>query len=103
MEAAKQKGREKQAINKPDISFEYRSIFPNCNFWANNNPVRFIERIPMDSFSTVNVCLGCPFSKIPTYVENDDPFDFMKKYDFQALNNCKGAECEWYNTGDKDQ
>lgn len=100
MEAARNAGREKQPQKIPSIDFDYMPIFLNCTFWKHHDPVRYVDRIPMDTCSRVKVCLGCPFSKMPSYVESYDSFDFMKKYDFQALNNCNAAECEWFNTGE---
>ncbi len=101
MEAARKAGSEKQAHKRPSIHYNYMPIFPNCKFWEHHDPVRYVDRIPIDTCFTVKVCLGCPFSRKPTYVDSGDPFDIMNdRFDFQALNNCKGVECEWYNTGE---
>lgn len=98
MEAARTASREKQTKKIPGLHYDYLQIFPNCNFWEHHDPVRYIERVPVEASFSVKVCLGCPFSRKPTYIENTDPFDLLAsdKYDFQALNNCNGAECEWY-------
>lgn len=102
MEAARNKGREKYSQKISKLNYDYMSIFPNCSFWEHHDPVRYIDRIPMDTCFTVKVYLGCPHSQMPTYVDGGDPFDRMHdKYDFQALNNCNGVECEWFNTGDE--
>lgn len=101
MEAARKKCREQQPDQRSRISYDYMPIFPNCTFWEHQDPIRFVDRIPVDTFHTVKVCLGCPHSKMPSYMESLDPSDFMEKYDFQALNNCNGAGCEWYNTGEE--
>ena len=100
MEAARKVGRDKQPQKLSSIHFEYMPIFPNCTFWDHHDPIRYVDRIPVDTHTTVKVCLGCPFSHKVTYVEDIGSFDFTEKYDFQALNNCEGAECEWYNTGE---
>lgn len=99
MEAARKKCRERHTQKIHSINYDFIPIFPNCTFWEHHEPVRYIDRIPMDTSFTVKVCLGCPRSKMPTYVDGGDPFDRMRdRFDFQALNNCNGAECEWYNT-----
>jgi hypothetical protein len=101
--AARQAGREKQAQKMPIIQYDYMPVFPNCRFWEHHNPVRYVNRIPMEISSTIKLFLGCPYSSIPTYVENNDPLEpLICRFDFKALNNCKGSDCEWFNTVEKD-